>query len=161
MITTTCRTCTITGRMREVCSRITKLLVPRNLCGQGAFVIINKLNVHILSKYEQNVSKRLTYVVYSVIINTEHTFYIGEYKNEKRTKPRGRVGMHSSALFYIRAAPQSLNFQLPPRPFLCLSDKYEARIFTNFTKKRDKKRKVCYNEIDIGTGALRAVRQFL
>ena len=159
MITTTCRTCTITGRMREVCSRITKLLVPRNLCGQGAFVIINKLNVHILSKYEQNVSKRLTYVVYSVIINTEHTFYIGEYKNEKRTKPRGRVGMHSSALFYIRAAPQS--FSLPPRPFLCLSDKYEARIFTNFTKKRDKKRKVCYNEIDIGTGALRAVRQFL
>ena len=62
-------------------------------------MIINKLNVHILSKYEQNVSKRLTYVVYSVIINTEHTFYIGEYKNEKRTKPRGRVGMHSSALF--------------------------------------------------------------
>ena len=61
--------------------------------------------------------------------------------------------------FIFGAAPQS--FSLPPRPFLCLSDKYEARIFTNFTKRRDKKRKVCYNEIDIGTGALRAVRQFL
>lgn len=126
-------------------------------------MIINKLNVHILSKYEQNMSKRLTYVVYSVIINIEHTFYIGEYKNEKRTKPRGRVGMHSSALFIFgrRRSPFPLNSQLPPRPFLCLSDKYGARIFTNFTKKRDKKRKVCYNEIDIGTGALRAVRQFL
>ena len=53
----------------------------------------------------------MTYVVYSVIINTEHTFYIGEYKNEKRTKPRGRVGMHSSALFYIRAAPQSFSLK--------------------------------------------------
>lgn len=62
-------------------------------------MIINKLIVHILSKYEQNMSKRLTSVVYSVIINAEHTFYIGEYKNEKRTKPHGRVGMHSSVRF--------------------------------------------------------------
>ena len=62
-------------------------------------MIINKLNVHILSKYEQNVSKRLTYVVYSVIINTEHTFYIGEYKNEKRTKPR--VDKHINVGFLL------------------------------------------------------------
>lgn len=64
-------------------------------------------------------------------------------------------------IFGRRRSPFPLNFQLPRAPFLCLSDKYEARIFTNFTKRRDKKRKVCYNEIDIGTGALRAVRQFL
>ena len=145
MTTTTCRTCTITGRMREVCSRITKLIVPRNLCGQGAFVIINKLNVHILSKYEQNMSKRLTYVVYSVIINTEHTFYIGEYKNEKRTKPRGRVGMHSSALFYIRAALQFFSLKFPtaaaPRFYAFLTN--TGRAFSQILQKGVTKSEKC------------------
>lgn len=89
-------------------------------------MIIDKASVHIMFEYEQNLSKYLTYAVYSAIINKEHTFYIGEYKNEKRTKPCGRVGMRSSARVFIGISLSSthnetntLFFQIqyfPPQP---------------------------------------------